>query len=626
MSVSLLFAAPNRSMALGAERLKRKHGLEYTVFHQRGTTAERILEEAKKHRVEGIISRGGFTQTLRALQSDLPVADIPVTALDVIESLSRAFRVASRVACIGFENFTYNVPRALRFLRRSDCLVLTRSRLDDVDVLVRGALQLGVEAVVGDTRVCDVCRRLRLPNFQFCSGPDALLVAYDEAQNLIRARRLERIRFNQLEAVLTNIYSGVIVLDGRDDIVRLNPRACELLGVQAGYALGRALGEVLPELAELLDLSGESAQFGLPLAHGEGRLSLSRIPLLSLTGRLDGHVITIQLLNPHEPAGAQPEQARRKGHIAKYSFDDILGESPALARCKKIARQYAVADSPVFISGETGTGKELFAHGIHRASARAVFPFVAVNCAALPESLLESELFGYVRGAFTDARREGRVGIFEQAAGGTLFLDEITEIPPRLQARLLRAVQENEIVRIGDERVITVNVRVIAAGNKNPAVEMEPGRFRRDLFYRLNVLNLHIPPLRERGEDILPLARHFLKKHAARLQKPIWDFDPSAALLLAEYDWPGNVRELGALMERLVVVAERNILSHADVAEHLESDAGAPRAEAAKYPGRETLLAAYARHKGKRAHMAAELGMHRATLWRHLRRLCPELE
>ena len=624
----LLLAAPSRPVALAAERVKSRFSLGYTVFYRPGMSAPAILEQARKLRVEGVISRGGLTQALRAAQADLPVADIPVTALDIIESLQRALRITGKVACIGFKNVIYNVPRALSFLHLSDFPVFTRRHLDDGEDLVRQALQAGIEAIVGDARICAICHRLRVPAFHLRSGADAILAAYAEGENLIRARRTERRRFNQLETVLTNIYSGVIVLDDADVISRLNPRACAMLQMQPEAAVGRPLLETAPALEAILRLESDKAQYGLLLLQDDGYVSVSRIPQISLTDRVEGNVITLQPVSRVKDRQAEQSPASRRGHTARFSFSDILGHSPAITDSKNTALKYASADSSVLISGETGTGKELFAQSIHNAGTRAAAPFVPINCAALPEALLESELFGYVKGAFTDARREGRVGLFEQANEGTLFLDEITEIPLKLQARLLRAIQENEIARIGDDRIIRINVRVIAASNKRLTEEVAAGRFRNDLFYRLNILSLHIPPLRERGRDVVPLALHFLKTHAARLHKPVWGFGPGVEGLLLSHSWPGNVRELSGLMERLVVLSGSNTIDRDDLAGAIDAlgSLGARedvRPEAENL--REILLQSWHRHNGNRALMAQEFGVHRTTLWRQLKTLCPEL-
>ncbi len=247
----------------------------------------------------------------------------------------------------------------------------------------------------------------------------------------------------------------------------------------------------------------------------------------------------------------------KKGFHARRRFSDIVHESPAVADTIAMAAEYAKSDANIIITGETGTGKELFAQGIHNASRRADGMFVAINCAALPLGLLESELFGYSPGAFTGALRSGKPGLFEIAHGGTLFLDEISEMDPFLQTRLLRAIQEGEIMRLGDSRVIPVDVRIIAAANRDLEEAVRSGSLREDLFFRLNVLSLRLPPLRRRGGDIALLFRHHLARHS--LKTGIRARIPDAAFFrdLERHSWPGNVRELENLAERYLVLQDR---------------------------------------------------------------------
>ena len=246
---------------------------------------------------------------------------------------------------------------------------------------------------------------------------------------------------------------------------------------------------------------------------------------------------------------AQREQ-HKKGFFAKYEFEDILGEHPILLERVRTAKKLAIAEHPVLINGETGVGKELFAHAIHRTSLRKNGPFIAINCSALTESLLESELFGYEEGTFTGAQRGGKKGLFELADNGTIFLDEIGDISSTVQAHLLRVLQEKEIRRIGGRKITPVNVRVIAATNKNLEQKIADGTFRSDLFYRLNVLHLTIPPLRDRLSDIQLLTNYFVTKSGNWMK-----VDQQVIEAFMEHDWPGNIRELKSMIDYALVVS-----------------------------------------------------------------------
>ena len=282
------------------------------------------------------------------------------------------------------------------------------------------------------------------------------------------------------------------------------------------------------------------------------------------------------------------QQVRRKlarrGLMAKWTFYDIIGESPAMKKTIKRAHKFAAVDNTILLVAETGSGKEMFAQSIHQRSNRRNGPFVAINCAALPETLLEGELFGYAEGAFTGAVKGGKAGLFELAHGGTIFLDEIGEISKHLQTLFLRVLQEKEVRRVGDDRVIPIEVRVIAASNHDLETMEQEGRFRSDLYYRINVLNLKIPPLRERIDDIPLLAYSILKRYNRQSMINL-TFDPAALEILKTYTWPGNVRQLENVLERLFVIAENNMITGSDVENALASE---PRCTMTTISGRHT--------------------------------------
>jgi two-component system NtrC family response regulator len=252
----------------------------------------------------------------------------------------------------------------------------------------------------------------------------------------------------------------------------------------------------------------------------------------------------------------------------KYGFPNIVGDSQAIKDILALVQRVAPVKTTILVTGESGTGKELIVRAIHQVSPRSKKPFISVNCAALPETLLESELFGHEKGAFTHAvaMRKGR---FELADGGTLFLDEVAEMSPAIQVKLLRVLQEMEFERLGGSRTIKVDVRVVTASNRDLKEEVEAGRFREDLFYRLNVVHLHLPPLRERPEDIPLLAAHFVHKYTPENLRGKMRLTPEAARRLTQYAWPGNVRELENVMERAVILCANNIITPQDLPQEL---------------------------------------------------------
>lgn len=325
----------------------------------------------------------------------------------------------------------------------------------------------------------------------------------------------------------------------------------------------------------------------------------------------------------------------RRLHEALGHSDPLVGTSPAMEEVRALISRIAPTDARVLITGESGTGKELVASAIHRQSARAAKPFVCVNSAAIPRDLVESEMFGHERGAFTGAS-ERRLGRFELADGGTLFLDEVGDLSGDAQAKLLRVLETGVIERLGGEKPVAVNVRVLAATNKDLARAVQQGQFREDLLFRLNVIPLHIPPLRERPEDVPPLVRHFAHRQAARLSRPI-EIDAGAMPLLAAYPWPGNVRELANIVERLAILAAGPAISADDVARVLPGggDGARPRlsagedavwtdialAEALDQYERTLIARALSAARGNVADAARKLSTDRANLYRRMRRL-----
>ena len=308
-----------------------------------------------------------------------------------------------------------------------------------------------------------------------------------------------------------------------------------------------------------------------------------------------------------------------KGHVAHFTFGDIIGDSPPFAQIIKLARKFAEVDSTILIEGESGTGKEVFAQAIHSASRRCKGPFVAVNCGALPDSILDSELFGYHAGAFTGARRQGKEGLFTQAHTGTIFLDEISETSPRFQTTLLRVIQEMEVRPLGSDRVIPIDVRIIAATNRRLKQEVDLANFRSDLYYRLNILRLNIPPLRYRKSDIPPFVRHFIGYNGAKLGKGI-SISRKAMNALKNYLWSGNIRELQNAIERLCVTCDLKI-DETLVAETVDEYAcdilqGTERIDCV----RKNHIVEVLKQCGNNKKLAAEkLGISRTTLWRELK-------
>ncbi|WXL24719.1 sigma-54-dependent transcriptional regulator [Ectopseudomonas mendocina] len=368
-------------------------------------------------------------------------------------------------------------------------------------------------------------------------------------------------RHLQLDALLAAMTDPVLAVDSQGRILLANPALIELCGCQPD---GLSIGELFAD--EPLQKELLSQDFRLPMREitvkGQALL-LDAQPITESidigTRRLTGGLLSLYAPN------RIGERLAALHHDHAEGFDALLGDSTAIRNLKARAHRIATLDAPLLIQGETGTGKELVARACHASSSRSTAPFLALNCAALPENLAESELFGYAPGAFTGAQRGGKPGLLELAHQGTVFLDEIGEMSPYLQAKLLRFLSDGSFRRVGGEREVKVNVRILSATHRDLEAMVNEGTFREDLFYRLNVLKLEVPPLRERGQDILLLARHFMQQACAQIQRLPCRLTPETYPALLNNRWPGNVRQLQNVIFRAAAICESNLVQIDDL-------------------------------------------------------------
>ncbi len=442
--------------------------------------------------------------------------------------------------------------------------------------------------------------------------------------NEIRLRetlKKERVTRQHLETTIRFADNGIVAIDRRGRIIELNNRAAEILGLRRQSAMGTRLQRIIcHQVVRDLVESGTGVKRQEVVGAGPKPLHpvLSGNPV-AIDGKTVGAVISVRDMRE-----LQQDIYEFSEKQIDYTFDDIHGNSAAFDTVKRYTQKIARTDSTVLIQGESGTGKELFARAIHGHSPRARHPFVPINCAAIPESLLESELFGYDEGAFSGARKGGKPGKFEMAGGGTIFLDEIGDMPLHIQAKLLRVLQEKTIERIGGVKPIPVNIRIIAATNQDLHSMVKKARFREDLLFRLNVMPLYIPPLRKRQDDILTLARYFLKKYCRKYRRDVEGITDEARQRLVSYHWPGNARELENAIEYAVnVETGRSIRSASLPAAVSRARPGALKPLAAKVRSYERMLIiealetyGYLLEGKKRA--ARELGISLPTLYRKL--------
>ncbi|MHB1042521.1 MAG: sigma 54-interacting transcriptional regulator, partial [Eubacteriales bacterium] len=407
-------------------------------------------------------------------------------------------------------------------------------------------------------------------------GAIGVLQDITELQHIAEELQLVKELKGALETVFDSGSDGYVVINNDGVVTLINRALAELLEVEPDQAIGRHITELVPETGlhlvphskkphagEIMRLNGKDAVVMRWPIQQNGRTigAMSKVIFKDID-RLAVLVGKVDSLNK-ELSYYKSELERYQS--ARYTVDSLIGSSPLILELKETTRRVAAGPSTVMILGESGTGKEILAHALHNGSNRRNGPFVKVNCAAMPENLLESELFGYQEGAFTGAKKGGQVGKFERASGGTIFLDEIGDMTLTMQAKLLRVLQEKEIERLGDSKPLKVDVRVIAATNCELEELIREGRFREDLYYRLNVVTLHLPPLRDRIEDLRPLCAHFIEKFNREFSLSITDLVPEVWDSFYGYPWPGNVRELENVIERAFNLVGGPVITVADL-------------------------------------------------------------
>ncbi|MDR3563600.1 MAG: sigma 54-interacting transcriptional regulator [Negativicutes bacterium] len=594
------------------------------------TGVREILHE--EFNADAVVARGITGEAARRILPDTPVIGLSVTGYDIMRAVidCRQRFNATRIAVVGAPNMIYGANAIEGFLDVKMELFPIGDE-EDAENKINSVMQDGITTIIGGGTAAKIAVARGLNAVMIQSGREAIHQALLEAKAIVAIRRQEQERAEQFRTILDFSLEGIIAVDETGNINLVNKAAGELTGI-GGKSIGRSAAAIVPQLRLEQVLQTAKAELGLYDTIAGHQVAINCVPII-VKSRTVGAMATFQpVARLQEMEGKIRRKINRRRQAAKFSFEDIIAESPGMRRIVALAKEYSKVDSNVLILGETGAGKEVVAQSLHNASSRRHGPWVPVNCAALPESLLESELFGYVEGAFTGAAKGGKTGLFEQAHRGTIFLDEIAEISPKLQGQLLRVLQEREIMRVGDEQVIPIDVRVLAATNRNLRQRVSDGFFRADLYYRLDILNLEIPPLRDRKEDILPLVRQFMKHYALRFQKGEKILTPEAHEWLINYPWPGNVRELLNITERLTVLdgyihtavdenIVRSVLAHFERPEAAPSQASLQaepvmkKKQLAQMDKIKKVLEETNYNYGKTAEL---MGISRTTLWRRL--------
>jgi transcriptional regulator with PAS, ATPase and Fis domain len=565
-----------------------------------------------------IIARGLLSESTKRIYPELTIIEIPLLGTDLLRALMTCKKQykSRNVAVIASNNM---ISGAEKFADILDLNIKTFkiTGSDSRKVMIKKAAESGCDAIVGGFNTCVLGKKLGMDCVTITTGPDTFWQCLIEAHRLAQISRREQEKTQRTIKILDYSWEGILSLNTEQEVITINKQAEKILNQVGRIAVGVKISDLNLPRALKICLVDNREYYNEVVSADDLLLNVNKV-VVRVKNQVTGWVITFQhAWNIMELETKIRNTIYSKGHFAKHTFEDIIGSSPAITRAISIARRYAKNNSTILLLGRSGTGKEIFAQSIHNVSLRANRAFVAVNCAAVPEHLLESELFGYVDGAFTGAVKSGKAGYFEMAHEGTLFLDEIGEMPISLQAKLLRVIQEREIIRLGDNVVRSVDIRLICATNCNLENLVIQGKFREDLFYRLNVLSLAIPNLDDRTGDIPMIANSFFSKFYPHITVEL-----QATELLKQYHWSGNVRQLLNCCEKLAVLSENGKITEEDV----EREIGVTRVSPQRHmsPGvkysseRECIIEALQKAHFNRTKAADILGFNRSTLWRKM--------
>ncbi len=637
----IVLIAPDKEVFLQSKTVIQELGSEIDVdiFLAREGRAVALARRLENTDVEVIISRGGTAQLIAQSNVRIPVVEIPVTVEDLVFLMREAKRITGlerpRALIAVFTNWLRDVQTVAEIMG-VDLTVYRRESEADTHAIIAKISRLNAtdfDIVIAGKKTLVTAMKRGFKTLPLSTGRLALKSAFLEAQRVALGRKIEKEHAQRFTALVQYSAEGIISVD-QDRIIRVfNPAAERFLNCDAQEMIGRRVDVCLPFINIDPCLTTGQESIGQTLRWSNIWLSFNIAPI-KVYELITGAVITFQDITRIQEMEARfRNEVLAKKFIARYTFDDIAGTSLRITEAKRIAREMAAVEATVLVSGETGTGKELFAQSIHNESRRKTGPFVALNCAALPPNLLESELFGYVEGAFTGATKKGKPGLFEMAHRGTIFLDEISEMDKYGQSRLLRVLQEKLVMRLGDEKNVPIDVRIVAATNRNLSKLIDEGLFRHDLYFRLKVLTLNLPPLRARIGDIEQLAEFFVNKynqlHGRHLKFTLDSYD-----YLAQYAWPGNIRELRFFIERLVVISKENLVTPDVIKKYWEDGYD----ELPPYPTenrklseitiseKDKIISILDKCKQNKKRSAEMLGIDRTTLYRKLKRYGIQLD
>lgn len=603
--------------------------LPYTAF---GSETAEIIKELQGNKTDVIITGQANYYFLKD-KTDIPIIILKVDFVDIVSALNEAAQYhpdAVGIAFSSLEDFIFDLEQLCNLIH-AKLYKLPYLSAGELEQKIIALKDKGVKVIIGTTLAVSIAEKYGMTGIMIYSVENTFLRSVDKALEIMRIKEDADQRSVRLNTILDNTMEGILSLDAEGRIALFNKTTENILQLKKDI-----LGKSVNELTTELDIA-EIVRAGSTVRNKF--ISLQSVPValnilsMKMKDKIMGAVLTFQEISGIQKLDADVRRSQKYfGFVAKYTFDDIRGESQKLRETVNIAKKYARNDATVLLYGESGTGKELFAQSIHNYTDRRSFPFVAINCASLPENLLESELFGYDAGAFTGADKKGKKGLFELAHKGTLFLDEIDSIPVGLQGKLLRVLEEKEIIHIGGSTIIPINVRIIASTNKELRKIVDSGGFRNDLFYRINVLKIRISPLRERLEDVPELIRGFIHEINPALSDKLAPYSEEMSAPLMKYDFPGNIRELRSIIYRFLVLLDRGNINKAKLKSMMEfcihdeiaMDEKSEELQDYKSSVRETekklIIDLLNKHRTK-TQIAQAMGIGRTTLYRKMKEM-----
>ena len=585
--------------------------------------------------IEIILSRRGTAHLLRE-NLQIPVLTFPQSDLDLILRLKEASKMGNKILLPIFRSRLEHLDELFQAMNINVVQQIYTDKAS-LEQIISQASQQGIEVIVGGGHSVSIAKGYGFKTAEISSSKGTIVSTIEDAKSVIMSNRQEHEISHKYQTVINATSEGIIAVDRKGSISAINTKAQSLLGTDEKETLGKKISSLIKSPQILRSINERRTISDNIEKINNKSFVFNHIPII-LENQVVGGVSTFTDVGNLMKTENKVRKKLSKGLIASHTLDNYLHSSQEMKELIARVKRFAKTNSTILITGETGTGKEIIAQSVHNLSHRKDKPFVSINCAAIPEHLLESELFGYEEGAFTGSRKGGKPGMFELAHAGSIFLDEISAAPLSVQTRLLRVLQEREVMRIGSDRMIPIDVRIIAAANRDLAVASREGNFRSDLYFRINVLQIKLPPLRKRTEDIPLLMESFLRTSAKEHNITAIKIPANYMKLLYCYPWPGNVRQLKNFAERMALLCK--VKFDGDVFDELyeelqeyytgdgqevtdsePEDVHKQLTKTRNSSEADSILLALKETRFNKNKAAKMLGMSRVTLWRRMKNL-----